>query len=273
MKNFNKKYKEFINSINLSDNDYQEIKKNILLNNPKKFSFKLKYALLLFLMLFISVFGIAFAGEIKQKVNNYIFKINEQKSTNIYNKEEIISIPMLQVKNFKELNYYAEIEAKEQNTDIIKTISIDELEDKLKIKILKSYHLKNNNLNIHYLEKIDNKVAGGLLVINDAFKITNKKSKINFDIQFNTKFSQMYPDGFPLLMGATPFDTKDLIIKKYLSNLETEVYFFSTKKDIDDNNIVPQMSATFIYDDIAYELSGTQVSRNILLEILETLKY
>ena len=62
-------------------------------------------------------------------------------------------------------------------------------------------------------------------------------------------------------------------LNKMESNSKTEVYFFSTKKDIDDNSIVPQMSATFIYDDIAYELSGTQVSRNILLEILETLKY
>ena len=42
MKNFENKYKEFFKNVNLTDNEYDEIKNNVL-NNKKTRSFKLKY--------------------------------------------------------------------------------------------------------------------------------------------------------------------------------------------------------------------------------------
>ena len=46
MKNFEERYKKFLKNANLSNNDYETIKNNIL-NNKKTKIFKLRYAYIL----------------------------------------------------------------------------------------------------------------------------------------------------------------------------------------------------------------------------------
>lgn len=245
----------------------------------KKTKNKLKITLLIILL--IIAIGITITNgvflvknqEIEENLKNlgikpnYYLDIEKHDNSNCNDKTKCL--PVLKVKNLKSLNYDSSISAKEFDSTET-SISLKELEKSLEIRVLKSDNLKPKKVAILRLEKNNNKVGSAHFYIRDAFLITSKnkkKPKINITMQFNTKYTQMYKEGFSIYLG-----TNDIITTKYINNLDTYAYFSYSKKDLKDNEIVSQLIASFVYDDIAYTFEGSNISREIMLEVLESLK-
>lgn len=217
--------------------------------------------------------GVVFADDIKETIKNYFFTTRTHTIKISDSKEEKSITPQLVVKDLKEVNYDADLEEYRYTYDNEQTISKKELEEKLGINFLTSDNLKNDKVTIERIEKENSKISEGRFWIRDAFKlekINNKKSSITFEFRFITKYSSSR--SYTILLGLTKYDINRNVTTKYIDNLDTDAYFFVTKKDFNDDTVSNQIFAAFVYDNVGYKLSGTNMSVNMMIDFINTLK-
>ncbi len=236
MKEFDKKYKKFINSVNLSDNDYQEIKKNILLNNTKKFSFKLKYALLLFLVLFISVFGVVNADKI---IKHFNIVTNDGMPFEKSHDKSFISNGVIDKSYPKDLftenSYY----------------TYNEIEKKLGVHLLKNKYLDSDLFLLHNLKiKKDMIAFAGFTLVNKDKPEINKFKNIRMSLSINTKYSSE-PSELNI-KGANIYYEE-----YYIKSLNTEALIVTNSKEFASLVIIE-----FTYENISYELELDSLNFN-----------
>lgn len=217
--------------------------------------------------------GVVFADEIKETIKNYFFTTRTTVVKIDDSKQEKTTTPQLVVKDLKEVNYDADLDEIRHTTDNEQTISKKELEEKLGINFLTSDKLKNDKVTIYRIEKENGKISKGIFWIRDAFeleKVNNKKSSITFGFRFLTKYSGR--SSYTILLGLTKDDINRNVTTKYIDNLDTDAYFFVSKKDFNDDTISNQIFVAFVYDNVGYELSATNMSVNMMIDFINTLK-
>lgn len=248
MKNFDKNY---FKNIDLTDEEYEIIRNNIL-NNKKTRRFKMKYAYILILIVFVSFVGAVSASKI---INQMKININEEKHI----KEITSSVTIDEDYDsalFENGNYY----------------TYDEIEEKLGFKLLKSSHY-DSDLFIASPEAVDGKLSSV-----DFIMVNSDKSWMypwsSFRVYVATKYSD---SGFHFkVVGPTYLETY------YIKSLGVEaniLYFASPCIDAVSH---------FVYNGVLYQLQleiGNKYSfatyeefvatsrekmRNDIIEILES---
>ena len=262
-----KEYNNYYQKLNPSKELKDKIN-NKIFKKKYDFSLILKWSCFILIISIISI-GLVFADEIKETINSYFFTTEKIPTTE---SNLNLAIPRLFVNNKKEINYYANIEEIERDSDNEKTITIGNLEKELQINFLKSNKYINNNVIYERVEKVNNKVASGIFFIRNAFDTNTKESTIDMTIQFNTIYSQIYKDNYYLEFGAAAYYDENMITKMYFENLNTDVYFFSNTKNLKNDEITNQIGVAFVYDDIGYILQGKNITRNIMIDIIRTFK-
>ena len=218
MKNFENKYKEFFKNVNLTDNEYDEIKNNVL-NNKKTRSFKLKYAYILLLVVFVSFAGIVSASKI---INHMKIDINEERGIKKITSEAVIDKDY-DSRLFEEKNYY----------------TYAEIEEKLGFKLLKSDYYDSDLFKVYGPSIKDGKIAS------IAFGMVNRdksslKMESSFFISIDTKIASKEPDF--LVSGNTYFE------KYYIKSLGVEVSIIYL------GNPCTAAFVHFVYNNVFYSL-------------------
>lgn len=271
MKKIKNIYKEYYNNIYPSSDIDKKIFNKTIYQKSNNLILKKCYKFII-LIISISIIGsgIVFANEIKETIQ-FIFKTEKISNNN----HRDLFISSFKVKNLKEINYNADLNEIDYGSNTQNTMSKKEIEKLLEIKFLDSNKLINNKVTIQRIEKVENKIASGIFVIRDAFKIEKeklKKSYVTMSFQFNTKFSKIYEDGFNIFGSGTPFAIDNFITSKYIENLSTDVYFVSSQQNLKNNDQAIFIEAIFVYDDIGYHLSGSNISIDDLVDILKSLQ-
>lgn len=217
MKNFEKKYKKFINSINLTDNDYYEIENNIVLNNKNKIKFNLKYATILLFIIFISTISIVYATKIFE---NYTIVTNENLPIEESLGNTVVSNARINKDFTKDLfekgEYY----------------TYEEIEEKLGQKILKSQYCDSNLFVVNYIEIKEEKIS------RVSFSMANKTNSKCEDFGFVIRTNYFNGNDGLSISGEIHYD------KYYIKSLNTNAIIVKTGYPIID----------FTYENIAYEI-------------------
>ncbi len=229
MKNFEAKYKKLIDEVDLNNQEYSEIKRNVITNNKKTFGFKLKYALLL-IMLFISVIGVANADKI---IKHYKIVTNDNKSFEESGNRSFISNSRIEKDFSKEIlkkdTYY----------------TYDDIEDKLNLKFLKNNYLKSDLFLLRHLDIERNMIAKA------SFELVNEdKTEPKFSIIIETNYLTE-DSGLTIKGGKVSYE------EYYIQNLNTEAIIVKYGEKL-ASNVIVELS----YDNILYELQFDMVNFN-----------
>ena len=230
---FEKKYKNFFNSIDISNDKKKIILDNILENKKKKVLF-LKPSMAI-LMLFITVFlGITVYAAVNSELfNTLVVKYKERKDGK---KDAELSSGAI-----KEINYQADVSQFDKNGNY-KIYSRSEIETLLGIKMLKSNVFKNQNTHIRALLKDKNNNIGNIWInYQEAVSVNNNLTIGWFVINITTKYAELgKTDENPNLVWS--HDANEIFIK----NLNTMAM---VSKDSDS-----AFRGRFDYDNIKYDI-------------------
>ena len=265
MKRIEDIYKSFNEKIIPSKNlDNKVFNKTIYQKKYNSFWKKALLTISIFLIVSITAIGIVFAKEIKEMIQKYFIT-----TVTPTNNSDIIPVDLkfLEVHTFKEINYDALLPevCEEKGNNVNKmTIKIGELEGKLETKFLHFKDDLNQEIILHEVEKVDNKI--GKVKFDTSIK-TNNKSVIGIQIDFATKFSEKYKDGFSIQL----YHISGISLKDYSDKLNTDIYYMvgTTIKE-DYENRLTFNEAIFIYDDVVYHLFGNNITKNMLTEFIES---
>lgn len=220
MKNFNKKYKKFIDSVNLTDEEYCEIKRNVVLNKKRNINFKLKYAVILIFVVFISVLGVTYADKI---IEHYTIVTNENLPIEESLGNTVVSNARLNKDFskdlFKEGEYY----------------TYDEIEEKLGQKILKHEYYDSELFVVNFVE-----IEKGMLA-RAGFSLVNKdKTKMFGRNEFGFVIKTNYFTGRSGLSVAGELRYEEY----HIESLNTKAIIVKLGKPI----------INFTYENIAYSV-------------------
>ena len=234
MKNFKQEYKNFINEFNLSNDEYEEIKNNILFNdNQKSHIFKLKYAVIILVALFISTIGIVSASQI---INNLKIKTRDnlpfEESNSIELNTDVIFNKDLPSDLFIKDNYY----------------TYEEIEKKLDYKLLKNKYFDEKLFQVKSITTNDGYIS------DITFSFTNKNLEVSsknldFNITLKTKYSK---DMNYLWMGGENLKKEQYFIKSL--NTESIMIKYSIFNDIGS------IMADFVYNNVIYEVRSDSIN-------------
>lgn len=263
-------YKEAFNNIHLSkDIDNKVFAKTIY----KKNNFMLKNVIVtISILLFISItsLGIVYAKEIVEKIKSLFVSTTIHLENSGYN----IYLDELKITNKKNLNF----DAKFSNinfpvTDSEQKVTFKELKEDLNIDILTPNIFENKIARIIKLEKNNNKISHGWFAFDNiyVFKKGRKKGKISMIIEFITKYHE--DDYLMVNMGQTRDESRIYKTVELNEKLDTEIFFWGTRAITNDDENIGTLKATFIYDDIVYTFIGSDVSKNEMLNLINTLAY
>ena len=251
--------------------DNKVFNETIYKKNKKLLLKKCVVTVVICLVLSITAIGIVFAKEIKEAIRKYFVvtvtphvgdddKIPE--NIKVYDKK------FLEIYAIKELNYDSdlqEVDLNDKYNDLTKPkITLGDLEQKLQIKFLRFNQSDNSEMIIMELEKNNNKIG------KSTFQSVN--NKISIEIQFATKYSENYKNGFSIEFLRNHAG-KTIYSKEYSEKLNTDIYYtinpINTNVEYNDDSI-SYNQAIFVYDDIAYQLRGDRISKNMLTELIES---
>lgn len=219
MKDFKKKYKKFIDSVNLTDDDYNEIKRNIIFRSKHKFQFKLKYAVILFFVIFISVLGITYADKIIEHytlVTNENLPIEESLGNTFYSNARLDKDYSKDL--FIEDSYY----------------TYEEIEEKLGQKLLKNKYYDSDLFIVNYVDIEEDMIAKAV------FSIVNKDKTSTVRNDFSIIIKTKYFSGRSGLSIKGDFYYEEY----YIQSLNTKAIIVKTGSPIIE----------FTYENIAYEI-------------------
>lgn len=229
MKKFEKNYKKLIDEIDLNNQEYAEIKRNVIANNKKTFDFKIKYALLLIIFL-ISVFGVVNANKI---IKHYKIVTNDNKSYEESGNRSFISNSKIE---------------KDFSKDILKKdtyYTYDDIEEKLNLKFLKNNYLKSDLFLLKNLDIEKNMIAKASFILVNENKTEPKVSII-------IKTNYLTED-----IGLTIKGGKVFYEEYYIQNLNTEAIIVKYGEEL-ASNVIVELS----YDNILYELQFDMINFN-----------
>jgi len=267
MKKIEDLYKERFNKLIIYPEDEENIKNNIIKKYTKvKRRNKIIAYSMTFLLLCIVGFGIVYADEIKDFIQNFtIFKKTDDKG-NIYTKGEVEIV--------KEMNYDADIPEVSLEDDK-NTYSLNELEELLGMKILKSPYFKIDQVEQYLTEKVNGKIAKAKFRI---YNFTDSKKegktgtdKYNLYFEFTTKYS---PDNKIDWSTSPGIEITEYYIKKLNSNA-----FFFKMMDIENAAKKKLYVVNFVCDNVFYtfkfDMYGKDLNEaeQLIKDILDSLSY
>ena len=222
----------------------------------------------IFLIVSITAIGIVFAKEIKEIIQKYF--IVQVPRRQIDGMEKIPDRKFLEVHSTKEINYDADLPEVDwkikYNIDQKPTINLKELEEKLQINFLNFSEDKDLMISIVGLEKINKKIGNVELqtVIN-----AKNKSPICIHVQFVTKYTEAFKDGFSVQLNTT-IHGSEKFLTEHSKKLNTDIYYFVDTSKEDYENILTFNEAVFVYDNVLYRLNGNNITKNMLAELIES---
>jgi hypothetical protein len=258
-KNYNEK---IIPSKNLDNKVFNE---TIYKRKINPFWKKAILTISIFLIVSITAIGIVFAKEIKEVIQKYFVVTITPHTSN----ENVIPKPrdikMLEVHTFKEINYDAllpEVDEEKHDFDNKPRIKLGELEGKLETKFLHFKEDLNQKIIIYGVEKVDNKI--GKVKFDTSIK-ANNKSIISIQMDFVTKYSKK--DSFSIRFSRGI----GITLQEHSNKLNTDIYYtVGTTIKEDYENRLTFNEAIFVYDDVAYHLSGNNITKKMLTELIES---
>ena len=179
---FKKEYKNFFNSIYIS-NDKKKIIMDNIIDNKKKKVFFLKPSMAI-LMLFMTIFlGITVYAAVNSELfNTLVVKYKERKDG-----EKDVELSSSAI---KEINYQADVSKFDKNGKY-KIYSTSEIEKLLGIKILKSGIFKNQNMYINAMEKDKNNNIGYIGINYQETASSNNNFIVGwFKVHITTKYAE-----------------------------------------------------------------------------------
>ncbi len=257
MKNFQKFYKNKFDKITISQTDEENIMSGIIKKYSKrKIRIKLCLSCFIIFTLCITSLSVVYAKEIMKFVKGFIIETRNDEKGNIYIKGETEFV--------KEMNYDADIPEIKSSSEG-NSYSIDELENILNMKFLKSKYMKFNDIKQFATNKKDGKISNAAFVIYD-FTQGNLDDgfKCNLTAYFSTKYSDNNSSSFSTSPGAI---LEEYNIKNLNSNSQILILNQGSKDDI-----ITFAIAHFIYDDVGYDLRFTFTPRAKQNEALQKIK-
>lgn len=239
MKEFQDKYTSFINNNNISNKEYKTIKDNILDTKKHKYNYKLKYALVIIMLL--SIFSIALMNNevIANKLKHYIIEGSKEEGKASFKSDAIIDKDY-DASLLKENTYYKR----------------EDIEEKLSLKFLKNKYIQSDTFRVINLENKNNKIAKLTLeAINEKNDNTTCINDACLYATVNTKYSSKPPE--LEISGSFIYDTY------YIKSLETEAIIIKINENVQDGIV------EFSYDNISYELIVSPTSDKTIKEVLE----
>ena len=217
------------------------------------------------LVISITTISVVFAEEIKEFVKSfYVEKTIDLKKT------DDMHMSVLILNNKKEINYDAEFDEYYPDSFNQKTTNFSTIEKEFNINILKTDKITNKKINISGITKEDGKISSATFTVFNAFNNNDKEyNKITYGFSFITKY---YKEEKEVLLGAGRKSSEKNITIIHDDKLDTDIYFW-TAPNISDDEIVAAVLTHFIYDDILYELTAYNTSRNNILNIINSLHY
>lgn len=242
---FKKEYKNFFNSIYIS-NDKKKIIMDNIIDNKKKKVFFLKPSMAI-LMLFMTIFlGITVYAAVNSELfNTLVVKYKERKDG-----EKDVELSSSAI---KEINYQADVSQFDKNGKY-KIYSTSEIEKLLGIKILKSGIFKNQNMYINAMEKDKNNNIGYIGINYQETASSNNNFIVGwFKVHITTKYaeSKNVNENVNLFWSH---DAKEIFIK----NLNTKAM---VSKDSDSS-----FRCRFDYDNIKYNILVSFINFNTFSE-------
>jgi len=262
-----KTYKEIFDDIHLDKSIDNKILNKTIYKKHNVVLKKIIVPLSVIIIIFITSFGMVYAGEIVEKIKNLLVT-----TTIGFDDEEWgdIHLTDLKVANRKNLNVDAAFPGVNfPVTDNQQKTSFKEIEENLGIEILTSKLFKIDIARILELEKNNDKISHGWFAFDNVYK--TKKGKISMSIEFVTEYYE--EEYFKASVGVTRNLDKEY--KAVLKNekLNTDLYVWCSKKIQNYSEIVGSPRVTFIYDDIVYTINGHKVSIDEMLYVINTLEY
>ena len=229
MKKFENMYKKHIDNVELSNNELNIIKDNIINKNTKKVIFKPAYiTTILICIVAVGLISVSAASIIKHF--NVITEDREGENE-VYKKALSDAKLDLDITSdiLKKDNYYS-------STDI---------ENLLGVKILKNKKIKTNTFQLTNLVDKNNKIA----IANFWNKNDNKSNIAHDDISFAFELNTKYSDKNAELsiVGITDLEYY------YIKSLDTEAIIISSK------NTAGPLLSNFVYDNITYSIELDKV--------------
>jgi len=236
MKKFQKEYKKFIDKISLSEEEFFEIKNNVISSNKKVFNFKIKYAVLL-IVFFISALGVVNADKI---IKHYKIVPNDNKTFEESNNKSFISNGVIE---------------KDYSKDLLKLNSYytyDEIEKILDLKMLKNKNFKSGLFVLEHLEIEKNMIAKASFSLVDNNK---NKTKPTFSIIIKTNY--LNDDSSLTIKGGKIFYEE-----YYIQKLKTEAIIIKNDEKFADMVIIE-----LTHNDILYEIEFGRVNFDDDIEV------
>lgn len=263
-------YKETFEKIHLDKKVDEIILDKTIYSSHKKMTKKFAIIFSAFLLVLIAGVGVVYAEKIVTKIKNLF----ETTTINFEDSGFSIYLDELKFSNKKELNFDAEfLNLEFPILDNQQKIMFNELKENLNISVLTPYILEDNVARIIKLEKNNNKISHGCFVLDDVyvFKKDSKTAKISMSIEFITKYYE--EDYFKMALGQSFNENKVYKSIEFNEKLNVDVYFWGAKAITNDDENIGTLKAIFEYDDIIYEITGTNLSKNDMLNFLNTLEY
>lgn len=235
MKKIQEKYHNLMENIKLSEGETNSIKQNILNQSNKHYVFKPAFASLIILTIIFTL-GIT----VNALVKHYNIKTNEEY------KKDVVFNGVIDKKYDSGLF--------EKN----KRYTIEELEEKLELKILRNKKIDNDLFELYNLSNKENQITKMNFWLINKENSTNKNDKINYSFEINTDLKE----GSRFAMSG---DSQLEIYK--IKTLDTEAVIIESK-----NETYGPLLANFEYDGIIYsiELDKIDFSKKELYNILNS---
>ncbi|MDD2435565.1 MAG: hypothetical protein PHO63_04850 [Bacilli bacterium] len=246
-------FKKAFSKINVSE----ELENSILNSTVNKKTesgkkFRLVHVCSLILILFALTFTTVYAKEIKEFIIHW--------SSSIF-LENGSKVEISKNNTFKKIS--KNIEKTEENGPM-KTITISEFEKMLGFSILKSD--QSTSSEVSYMTGLNKDGSIGRMdVIISDFIVYSEEKNISLHASFlNEDADEGYILAFKEGLDAT--GGKDIDNTYSIKNLNINVVIYTNDWDS------KRLSATFVYDNILYKLTGKNITENEMLEIIENIK-
>ena len=252
----NKKIKNAFNDIKVNEDLERKIL-NMTINKKdnQQRKWKLSYTLASIFLVGVLSLGVVYAQEIKNFITSFSTNINVENNKSIKLSDDV---------RFKNINS----DALKVDTNNPYQVNYDAIEKNLGFKILK---LKDNNTDeIYYSTYLNDNGQIGRIDLWIPYFVKESDSKyISASISMlnkgaDEKYILAFEEGLDASGGKNNFE------EYYSNNLDTKIIIYSYSTS-DSNN--RYLKATFVYDDVLYIFTGTNMSKDDLINYINGLVF
>lgn len=272
MKDFEKKYKAVFKDIQLEKTEANEIESKILSTHNRKLNFKVKYAMLLIIVMFLVGTTIVYGKEIVDAFKGFFWDESVIKSSETGEDAKY----RVHVGHF---NDKIDIPNPSPFTkdDLNRNFTYAEIERALGIEILKSDKLNKDYFKAGLLEFHGDKLyRAGFGLENDPSESSSKGpvEELKFSFRLWTQYSTKEErDKYSKYIDEEVF----IITEYHIDSLDVDAYILETEDPstrpewiIECNCIPTEARAFFAYRGILYDVYMTRINRDEFFEILDS---